>query len=276
MKTSLRTAVIALSSGWLSLTLFTPALGGESKPAEHARTYSGIVSAVDQNEKTLSVKTWLASRSFNIGEDCKVSLEDKPAATVADVHPGQKIEVSYEEVAGVRVAHGIAQHNLSFKGHVTELDSPNHTITVRDSGLGKTFALAPECKVVLNHDRAGIVNDLKPGQFVTVIYEDGKQRDLACRIEQRSETYVGTIRALDAGARTVKARTRLSERKFNLADDCSIVIEGHPDAHLSDLHIGDRVVISYEDKDGIAIVSRIGREPTAGETETAQTARTAD
>jgi hypothetical protein len=39
-------------------------------------------------------------------------------ASLPDLHPGQRLEINYEDAQGVLVAHQIAQHNVTFTGHV--------------------------------------------------------------------------------------------------------------------------------------------------------------
>jgi hypothetical protein len=65
----------------------------------------------------------------------------------------------------------------------------------------------------------------------------------------------------------------MSEKKFNLADGCRIVVANKPDASLRDLRIGDKVEFSYEDADGVLVANRIGRDTNLAETEGSHTAK---
>ena len=58
--------------------------------------------------------------------------------------------------------------------------------------------------------------------------------------------------------RTVKAGTAFDSRKFNLADDCAIVINGRIDGQLSDLKPNDKLTLSYDEIKGVNVVNRIG------------------
>src|SRR5207245_7266107 len=95
------------------------------------------------------------------------------------------------------------------------------------------------------------------GHKVTVLYEIPNDKPLARRIEQKSETFTGSLTAIDAPERTVKAKQLLSSKKFRLARDCRIIADGKSEAELSDLNIGQLLSFSYEEVDGVNVVHRI-------------------
>jgi hypothetical protein len=95
---------------------------------------------------------------------------------------------------------------------------------------------------------------------VTVSYAASSGMKVAQRIEQTGETFTGTVEAIDADARTLKAQHLLSEKKFNLAKDCPIVIGGKSDGKLSDLRIGDKLSVYYEDLDGVLVATCVARD----------------
>jgi Cu/Ag efflux protein CusF len=233
------------------------AAGQASASPPHQKDVTGIATAIDQQEKTVWVKTFWGTKRLNIADDCSVSLQDKPDATLADLRPGQKLEVNYADSQGVLVAHQIAQRNLTFAGHITANDPARHTITLRGRVLDKTFRIANDCKVMLRDEKAGTLADLQPGNRVTVIYEIPNHGAIARQIAQTSDTFSGTLTAIDLNERTLKAKAFLGSKQFDLADDCSIVISGKPDAGLSDLRLGEKIVLSYDDADGVNIVNRI-------------------
>jgi len=270
MKAMTPRLMMFLGAAILGLASSNPALADETKAATRERTFGGTVSAVDQKERTVTVKGTFGKRVFNAGDNCIVSFSGKPDASLTDLRPGHKVEVSYRNAQGVPVAHRIAQEDVAFKGHISAIDPANRTLSVRDWRVTRNFTIGENCNVVLRNDKTGALGDLKIGHTVSVIYETPEGALVVQRIEQKSETFVGTIRAIDAGARTVKARSLMGERKFNLADGCRIVVEGKAEAGLGDLRIGDRVTFSYENTDGVLVADRLGRE---NETDTSQTAK---
>jgi hypothetical protein len=171
------------------------------------------------------------------------------------------------------IAREITQRNVVFTGHIAAIDPDNRTLSVKDGGFTKDFTIGDDCQVVLKSEKSGSLADLKVGHTVNVIYESEVDSRTARKIEQKYDKFVGTVRAIDAETRTVKAKNFLNEKKFSLANDCRIVIDGRTDGRLSDLRIGDRVALSYEDSDGVLVASRIGLDEGAPEGESAQTTK---
>ena len=57
------------------------------------------------------------------------------------------------------------------------------------------------------------------GHHVTVVYDLPGDAPVARAIEQTSATFVGTLDAIDASIRMVKAKHLVGDKKFNLADN---------------------------------------------------------
>jgi len=98
---------------------------------------------------------------------------------------------------------------------------------------------------------------------------------VARRIEQTSATYVGTLDAIDASSRMVRAKHLVGEKRFNLADNCKIVVQGKVNASLSDLRLGQKLAFSYDEVDGVNVVTRIGPAEGSATSETALSEKTA-
>lgn len=269
MKTSLMQMVVVAGMA-LNLTCASPVNGDEPAPVQKDKIFKGTVAAVDQKEKTVSAKDFWGTKIFNVGNTCTVSLEDQPSAALADLRPGQKVEIGYENAHGVPVAGRITQHNMVFTGFINAIDPAKRTLTVKHGVFTRNFALADNCTVVIKDDNTKTLDDLKVGHTVNVIYESVNDSLTARRIEQKSPTFVGTIKAIDAETRTVKAKDLLAEKTFHLADGCQIVTGGKLGGSLSDLRIGDRFAFTYEDADGVLVANRIGHESTSSSMESAQ------
>lgn len=241
--------------------------------AEKGKVFKGHVVAVDGPEKTVSVKGVLFRKTFQTAEPCPVSLEDKPAATLDQLRPGHLVEVDYQDAHGVLVATRIAQHNLVLDGVVAAIDPDRRTLALKSPGRIRNLTIAEDCTVVLKDEKAGALDNLKVGHRVRVTYDPADTTLIAHKIAQSAEAFVGTIQAIDAGTRTVRARSFMTERKFNLADGCRIVVDTKPDADLRDLRIGDRVEFSYENAAGVLVANRIGRESNRPANEMLQAAK---
>lgn len=277
MKTMFTRAATTLAVLIAGLVWPSPSYGDETSTAPanqaEAKVYKGTVTAIDAVEKTVTVKGFIFSKTFNASDACKVALEDKPEATLSDLRVGQKVEVHYQNAQGVLVAGEIDQHNLTLKGYITAIDPAKRTLAVKTSMSTREFAIGNDCSVILKDKRVGTLENLKVGHTVNVAYDPADDAWTAHKIVQKAETFVGTIQALDAGTRTVKARSFMSEKKFNLADGCRIVLPDKPDARLRDLRIGDKVEFSYEDANGVLVANRIGSDVNMTETENPQTAK---
>jgi Cu/Ag efflux protein CusF len=276
MKTSLMQMSVAAGMAF-NLICASPVNGDQPAPVQTDKIFKGTVTAVDQKEKTVSARDFWGAKIFNVGNTCTVSLEDQPSALLADLHPGQKVEIGYQNARGVPVADRIAQHNMVFTGFINTIDPAKGTLAVKHGVYTRDFAAARDCVVVIKNDKTKSLDDLKVGHTVTVIYESLNNNSLvARRIEQKSPTFVGTIKAIDADTRTVKAKDLLAEKTFHLADGCQIVTDGKLGGSLGDLRIGDRFAFTYEDTAGVLVVDRIGRETTSSGMENAQAIKADD
>src|SRR5205823_12955965 len=247
-------------------------VGGRQSEKTSEKTYTGIVSAVDSKERVVRIKGTFFSKTFNVGGQCEFALVGKREAKLDDLRAGQKVKVTYKDARGVLVANRFAQEELRYTGAVESIDPGKRTLRLGHRGFHKTFSLPGDCKVVLRGERNGSLDDLKVGHHVTVVYELPDDSPVARAIEQTSATFVGTLDAIDASARMVKAKHLVGVKKFNLADNCKIVINGKPNASLSDLRLGQRLALSYDEVDGVNVVTRIapaegssGSEPALSE-----------
>ena len=221
------------------------------------KSYTGTVAAVDPKENTLEVKGFMLSKKFNLGSACAYTLLDKGTGTAGDLRPGEKVTVSYLEAQGVLIAARVEQQPMRYEGMVKAIDPASHTLTLRVGGTDRKFQLANDCKIRLRDDKSGALADIQPGNHVTVTYETPGKTLEAREIAQTSLAFTGTLTAIDLGERTLKVKAAFDAKKFNLADHCAIVINGKPDGQLGDLKPNDRLVLSYDEINGVNVVNRI-------------------
>jgi len=251
-----------LMAVWTTMLLLalTGWAGAAVPSTPKTKAFKGTVTAVDQKEKTLAVRGFWTTRTFNVGDHCKVSLEDKADAELKDLRPGHRVEVRYLDDSGVKVASHVAQKNLLFTGHISAIDPASRILKVKRGTVSETFVAGDHCNVIIREDRNRALADLRIGYKVTVSYSSPGAMKVAQKIEQTGETFTGTVEAIDADTRTLKAQHLLSEKKFNLAKDCPIVIGGKSDGKLSDLRIGDKLSVYYEDIDGVLVATCVARD----------------
>ncbi len=123
--------------------------------------------------------------------------------------------------------------------------------------MASTFQIANDCGVELRGGKSGELADIQTGNHVTVTYETPDGRLTAWQIAQTSIEFTGTLTAIDLGEKTLKAKAAFSTKKFNVADNCAIVINGRTDGQLSDLKPNDKLVFSYDEINGVNVVNRI-------------------
>jgi hypothetical protein len=269
MKTNKLCAWTAVCASVLTLTgVLTASADQTAAAARPDKTYTGTVVSVNPNEHTLEVKGLLFSRHFNLGVNCAYALLDNPQGAVAAVRPGEKVEVAYQDAHGVLVADRVQQEPMDFTGVVQSTDPAAHTMTVHSGWETKTFQIPDDCKVALRGGKSGAVGDIQTGNYVTVTYEIPHDAATARQIAQTSETFTGSLTAVDMTDRTVKAKTLFGDKTFHLGDNCAIVVNGKPNGQMTDLKLGDRMALSYDDVNGVNVVNRIGPATTPPETET--------
>ena len=226
-------------------------------PVKPDKTYTGTVITVDGQEHTLDVNGVFLSKKFNLGSECIYRLSDKREGTAGDLRPGEKVMVSYRDAHGVLVADCVEQVPMRYEGMVKAIDPVNHLMTVHAGVLNKKMTIAGDCRIVLRNDRPGQLADIQTGNHVTVTYETPGGSLTAREIAQTSRLFTGTLVALDLPEQTVKARGSFGTKKFNLANNCAIVVNGKPDGQLADLRPDDRLDFSYDEINGINVVNRI-------------------
>jgi hypothetical protein len=261
-----------LRAGTFCLLILTAACAvparAEGSAAANLTTYSGTISAVNEVDKIVTVHGWLRTKKFVLADNCVLSTGEKRDLALADLRPGQKVEVSYKDASGVLVASRITQEKLQFTGEVAALDHKNRTLTVRQGGTTRVFALGDNCNVLLSGNNKGTLEDVKVGGQVTVTYETPQNVLLARTIAQKSALYVGTLSAINLPDRTVSADKRfLGDKRFHLADNCTIVVNGKTGGRLNDLRLGQNYELSYDTVYGVNIVNRIAPASTTEKNE---------
>lgn len=263
MKTKTLVGLTAAGTAVLTLTAFSSLAEQTPAAPKPDETYTGTVLSVDPNGRTLDVKEFLFSKKFNLGDKCAYLMWNKPAGTINDLRAGEKVTVSYQDASGVLVADRIKQDPMTEAGMVQAADPAAHTLTLHSGWTDKTFQVPDNCQVMLRENQAGSLASLQPGYYVTVTYELPQDKAVAREIAQTGTTFTGRLTALDEGDRMAKAKSLFDTKRFKLADNCAILINGKPGGHLGDLKLGEELTFSYNDVNGVDVVSCIANEPAS-------------
>lgn len=226
--------------------------------AKPDKTYTGTIVSVNPKENMLDVKGLLFSKKdFNLGDNCTYSIVGQENGAVSDLRPGQKVMVSYQDAHGVLVADRVTQRPMRDEGMVKAVDPTTQRLTLHLGIMDKTFQVPADCDVTLRGGKSGTIADIQPGYHVTVTYEVPNGKATAREIAQTSATFTGKLTAIDLDQKTMKASATFASKKFNMGDDCAIVINGKPDGKLTDLRPGENLTFSYDDVNGVNVVNRI-------------------
>jgi Cu/Ag efflux protein CusF len=243
----------------LSATVFNASGAQPANTVGPEKNYTGMVANVDLKENTLEAKGVLFNKKFNLATGCSYSFWGGQNGNESGLHPGQKVTVWYQNTDGVLVADRIEQQPMRLEGRVKSVDAASHTVTVHEEGLGlnKEFRFAAGCRVMLRDDRFGTLSDIQPVNYVALVYETPSGLPSVQQISQTSEKFTGTLTAVDIEERTVKARSLFAGKKFNLGDDCVIIVNGRTNGRLNNLKPDDKLVFTYDEINGVNVVNHI-------------------
>jgi Cu/Ag efflux protein CusF len=221
------------------------------------KSYTGTIVSVAPQEHTLETRGFLFTKKFNLGDACTYTLLDNNNGAISDLRPGEKVTIGYQDANGVLIADRVRQQPMRYEGMVKAVDPAAHTLTLHIGAMDKTFQIADGCGVVLRNDKPGTLADIQTGDHVTVTYETPGDKLTARQIAQTSMEFTGDLTAIDLGEKTLKAKDFLTSKKFNVADNCAIVLNGRTDGQLSDLRPDEKLVFSYDEINGVNVVNRI-------------------
>jgi hypothetical protein len=241
----------------MTTAVFQVSADQQATAAKRESHYTGMVVSVDQKEHTLITKGLILNRKFNLGDTCAYALLDIDPGTVGDLRPGEKVTVSYQNAQSVLIADRVEQQPMRFEGMVTAIDPDKHTLTIHRQTSDKQLRIADGCMIVLRDEKPGTFADVRVGDHVTITYETPGGMLTVREIAPMSIVFTGTLTAIDLGERTLKAEAMFDTKEFNVADHCAIVINGKAEGQLNDLKPNDRLVLNYDEINGINVVNRI-------------------
>jgi len=262
MKTkALRTWAVVCLSALTATAAYRASADDASANATAAKpdkTYTGTIVSVDAKEHMLDVRGYpFSSKKFNLGDTCAYTIVGQDTGAIGDLRPGQKVMVGYQNAHGVLVADRVTQQPMRDEGMVKAIDPTTQTLTLHLGVMDKKFQLPADCEVTLRGDKAGTVADIQPGNHVLITYEVPNGKPTARQIAQTSETFTGDLTAIDLDQKTIKAKAMFATKKFNVGDDCAVVINGKPGGKLTDLRPGESLMFSYDNVNGVNVVNRI-------------------
>ena len=75
------------------------------------------------------------------------------------------------------------------------------------------------------------------------------------------KSWSGTLTGVNARERMVTARKCFVTRTFNAGDKCAVTVVGKKEGVLGELRPGEKVIIDYQDAEGVLVANRITERP---------------
>jgi Cu/Ag efflux protein CusF len=93
----------------VTVTYETPYDGTVARRIDQtSQTFTGELTAIDLNAKTVKAKDFMDRKDFNLGSDCTVVLNGKAGANLRDMKLGDRLEFDYTDVNGINIVSRIA------------------------------------------------------------------------------------------------------------------------------------------------------------------------
>jgi len=146
-----------------------------------------------------------------------------------------------------------------FTGKVDRVNIEERSVMVSSLFKHRTFELGSDCAITRWDNAVGAIKDLRPGQKVTVGYQDAHGVYAADRVEQEAMRFHSVVKAIDPAQRELVLRHWDRDTKFVLADDCSVLLHDQKNGELANIKPGDHVTVVYESPSGPDIVRQIAQ-----------------
>ena len=107
-----------------------------------------------------------------------------------------------------------AKPEKTYTGTVKAVDPNGRTLDVKGFMLSKKFNLGDNCAYALWNKPAGAIGDLRPGEKVTVAYQDAHGVLVADNVKQVPMTREGMVKSIDPAAHTMTVHVGAMDKQF--------------------------------------------------------------
>jgi hypothetical protein len=146
-----------------------------------------------------------------------------------------------------------------FEGKIVFVNAEEHTLTVRDWLRHRTFDLGGNCAITRWDNTTGAINDLRPGEKVTVGYQDSHGVLAADRVTQQAMRFHGIVKSIDPERRQLVMGRWDRNKTFTLAPDCKVILHDRASGALAEVKPGDHITLVYETPAGPDVAYEISR-----------------
>jgi Cu/Ag efflux protein CusF len=151
------------------------------------------------------------------------------------------------------------EHYSAYTGIVDEVNAKEHRLVLRNVMFTKTFNLGDSCTYAFLDKDARAINSLRPGQKVTVDYQNANGVLVARSVRQQPMRYEGTVRSIDLNRQTMVLNTGAVNRDVALGNDCQVTLRDDKSGALADIKPGHHVLVTYDAPHGDFVARQIAQ-----------------
>jgi Cu/Ag efflux protein CusF len=144
-----------------------------------------------------------------------------------------------------------AKPDKTYTGTIVSVDSKEHLLDVRGFPFSsKKFNLGDTCAYTIVGQDTGAIGDLRPGQKVTVGYQNAHGVLVADRVTQQPMRDEGMVKAIDPATQALTLHLGVMDKTFQLPANCEVTLRGDKSGTVADIRPGNHVLITYEVPNG--------------------------
>jgi Cu/Ag efflux protein CusF len=152
-----------------------------------------------------------------------------------------------------------AKPDKAYTGIVTFVDPKEHALYVKRLLKSQRFNFGDDCVFKLLDSDESTVNNLRPGQKVTVNYQNANGVMVADCVEQRPLQHEGVVRSIDPQQHRLTLGYQAFTATLTIPDDCKIVLRENKPGTLADIKPGHHVTVLFEEPPGRPIARQIAQ-----------------
>ncbi len=152
----------------------------------------------------------------------------------------------------------------TYSGTIVSVDTNELVLTVKWWAMfKKSFNLGGDCAVSQLENSHARITDLRPGEKVSVEYQDAHGVLIASRIEQEPMHAEGMVKSIapDHGVMTLHSSTM--DRQWLVADNCKVTLRNGKPGTFDDIQIGSHVTVTYETPGDQRVIRQISQTSIA-------------
>ncbi|MBU6410578.1 MAG: hypothetical protein KGR98_09335 [Verrucomicrobia bacterium] len=155
-----------------------------------------------------------------------------------------------------------AKADKTWTGTIESVNPQDRTLKVKGLLWSRRFNLGGSCAYMLLDKSQGAIGDLRPGEKVMVSYQVANGVRVADQVRQEPMSCTGRVKNMDPTAHTLTLQSDLVDRKFQVADDCRVVLRGGKSGSWADVQPGEEVTVTYETPRGTMTAREIAQTST--------------